>query len=121
MADKEEVFSSLSPCSRPPILMGDDTPVDVEGEGRVELHNGNFENVIHVPNLSMNILSIYQITQIGIRFEFTSDSIIVLDMHDSSIIAVGELDHKSRLYKFTKFTDYDSSLLLKHDNDSSRV
>jgi hypothetical protein len=42
-------------------------------------------------------------------------------MHDSSIIAVGEVDHKSRLYKFTKFIDYDSSLLLTHANDSGRV
>jgi hypothetical protein len=62
MATKDEVFSSLSPCSRPPILMGDDTLVAVAGEGRVELHNGSFENVLHVPNLSMNLLSVYQIT-----------------------------------------------------------
>jgi hypothetical protein len=42
--------------------MGDDTPIAVAGEGRVELHNGSFENVLHVPNLSINILSVYQIT-----------------------------------------------------------
>jgi transposase InsO family protein len=42
-------------------------------------------------------------------------------MHDSSIIVVGEVDHKSRLYKFTKFIEYDSSLLLTHANESSRV
>jgi hypothetical protein len=35
MASKEEFFSSLSPCSRPPILMEDDTPIVVAGEGRV--------------------------------------------------------------------------------------
>jgi hypothetical protein len=29
MASKEEVFSSLSPCSVPPIRMGDGTPVRV--------------------------------------------------------------------------------------------
>jgi hypothetical protein len=45
METKEKVLSSLIPCSRPPILMGDDTPVAVVGEGRVELHNGSFENV----------------------------------------------------------------------------
>jgi hypothetical protein len=33
-------------------------------------------------------------------------------MHDNSIIAIGEVDHKSRLYKFTKFSDDDSSILL---------
>jgi hypothetical protein len=35
-------------------------------------------------------------------------------MHDNSIIAIGEVDHKSRLYKFTKFSDDDSSFLLTH-------
>jgi hypothetical protein len=29
MATQNEVFTSLSPCSRPPILFGDDTPVAV--------------------------------------------------------------------------------------------
>jgi hypothetical protein len=35
-------------------------------------------------------------------------------MHVNSIIAIGEVDHKSRLYKFTKFSDNDSSILLTH-------
>jgi hypothetical protein len=114
MAAKEEVFSSLSPCSRPPILFGDDTSVAVVGEWRVELHNGSFENVLHVPNLSMNLLSVYQITQKGKKVEFTSDLVSIIDMHENSIIAIGELDHKSRLYKFTKFSNDDSFILLKH-------
>jgi hypothetical protein len=62
MASIEELFTSLSPFSRPPILMGDDIPVAVAGEERVELHNGSFENVLYVPNISMNLLSVYQIT-----------------------------------------------------------
>jgi hypothetical protein len=40
----------------PPILMGDDTPVEVIGQGRVELPHKSFENVLHVPKLSMNLL-----------------------------------------------------------------
>jgi hypothetical protein len=35
-------------------------------------------------------------------------------MHENSIISIGEVDHKSRLYKFTKFYDDDSSILLTH-------
>jgi hypothetical protein len=35
-------------------------------------------------------------------------------MHDNSIIAIGEVDHKSRLYKFTKFSDDDSFILITH-------
>jgi hypothetical protein len=48
MAAKEEVFTSLSSCYGPPILMEDDTPIEVVGEGRVELPNGSFENVFGV-------------------------------------------------------------------------
>jgi hypothetical protein len=62
----------------------------------------------------MNLLSVYQITQKGKKVEFISDSVSVIDMHDNSIIAIGEVDHKSSLYKFTKFFYDDSSILLTH-------
>ena len=62
METKEKVFTSLISCSRTPILMGDDTPVAVAGEGRVEIPNGSFENVLHVPNISMNMILVYHIT-----------------------------------------------------------
>jgi hypothetical protein len=62
----------------------------------------------------MNLLSIDQITQKGKKFEFTSDLVSITDMHDNSIIAIGDVDKKSRLYKFTKFADGDSYLLLTH-------
>ena len=35
-------------------------------------------------------------------------------MHENSIIAIGKVDHKSRLYKFTNFSEDDSSFLLTH-------
>jgi hypothetical protein len=35
-------------------------------------------------------------------------------MHENSIIAIGEADQKSRLYKFTKFSYNDTSILLTH-------
>jgi hypothetical protein len=58
MPAKERVFSSLSSCSRIHFLMGDDTPLAVVGEGGVEIHNRSFENILHVPNISMNPLSV---------------------------------------------------------------
>jgi hypothetical protein len=42
-------------------------------------------------------------------------------MHDNSIIATGEVDHKSRLYIFTKFSDDDSSILLTHNKSTSHA
>jgi hypothetical protein len=66
----------------------------------------------------MNLLPVYQITHKGKKVEFTSDSIDVLDMCENSIIAIGKVDHKSRLYKFTKFVDDDSYFLLTHKESS---
>jgi hypothetical protein len=57
-----DVLSSLKSCMGPPILMGDDSLVEVSGQGRVDLENGSFENVLHVPKLFINLLFLYQIT-----------------------------------------------------------
>jgi hypothetical protein len=59
MATTKNVLSSISACTGRPILMRYDTLVEVIGQGRVELPNGSFENVLHVPKLSVNLLSIY--------------------------------------------------------------
>ena len=40
------------------------------------------------------MISIYEITQTGKKVQFTSDLDFVLDMHDNSITAIGEVDHK---------------------------
>jgi hypothetical protein len=56
MVSKEEVFTSFISCSISPILMGDDTPIVVAREGGVELPNGSFENFLHVPKISINLL-----------------------------------------------------------------
>jgi hypothetical protein len=43
-------------------------------------------------------------------------------MEDNSKIDVGEVDHKSRLYIFSKFVaKLDSILLLTHANDDSKI
>jgi hypothetical protein len=120
----ENVLSSIYACMGPPILMGDDTPVEVIGQGRVELPHGIFENVLHVPKLSVNLLSIYQITHSGIgkRVEFTLDFVTISDIHDNYTIVVGEVNHQSRLYTFSKFiAKSDFALLLTHVHDISRL
>jgi hypothetical protein len=59
MAALEELYSSLDACKGPPILMGDNSFVEVTGKGSIELTNGSFKNVLHVPKLSVNLLSMY--------------------------------------------------------------
>ena len=72
MATTKEVYYSLDACKGPPILMGDDSPIEVIGKGRVELLHGSFEDVLHVPKLSVNLLSVYHITHSDIGREWSS-------------------------------------------------
>ena len=65
MGASREQFSSITPSHVPYIYVGNDTQVEVQGKGNVELENGIFTNVLHVPHLSTNLLSIYQITHYG--------------------------------------------------------
>jgi hypothetical protein len=37
MENTKDTISSITACTRTPILMGDDSPVEVTGKGRVEL------------------------------------------------------------------------------------
>jgi hypothetical protein len=53
------VYSSLDACKGPPIMMGDNSSVEVIDKGRIELTNGSFENVLRVPKIFVNLLSVY--------------------------------------------------------------
>jgi hypothetical protein len=123
MAATKEVYSSLDACKGPPILMGDNSPVEVTDKGRIELTNGSFENVLHVPKLSVNLLSVYQMMNSGTgkKFIFTPNAVDIYDMQTNSRVATGEVNHQSRLYTFSEFIEPDSALLLTHADESSRI
>jgi hypothetical protein len=103
--------------------MGDDYPIEVTGKRRLELDNGRFENFLHVPQISMNLISVYHITHTssGKKMEFTPESMFDFDMQGNSKIVVGEVNHKSRLYTLSKFIEPDSNVLITYVDDSSRL
>ena len=70
--------------------MGDDTKMEVEGKGNVEMGNGEFKDFLYFPNLSSNLLSVYQITHLGDghKVEFLLDSVMVHSLRDDSLVAV---------------------------------
>jgi hypothetical protein len=123
MASSEGVYSSLDACKGPPILMGDNSSVEVTGKGRIELTNGSFENVLNVPKISINLLFMYQMTNSGTgkKVIFTPNSVEIYNMQTNSRVATGEVNHQSRLYTFFEFIEPDSDLLLTHANESSRI
>jgi hypothetical protein len=79
--------------------------------------------VLHVPKLSINLLSVYQMTKYGIgkRVVFTPDVVDIYDMQTNSKVATGEVNHQSRLYTFFEFIELDFTLLLTHADESSRI
>jgi hypothetical protein len=123
MAASKLVYSSLDACKGPPILMGNNSSVEFTDKGRIELTNGSFENVLHILNISVNLLSVYQMTNSGTRkkFIFTPNSMDIYNMQTNSRVATGEVNHQSRLYTFSEFIEPDSSLLLTHADESSRI
>ena len=93
MASSKESFSSLHAYAGPPILMGDNFVVAATGQGRVQFKDGSFENVLHIPRLSVNLLSVYQMTHTGSgrKVEFTPDSVSIYDMQTNLKIASGKV------------------------------
>ena len=92
MGSSKGDFSSLKQSKVPHIFVGDDIKIEVEGIGHVEMENGEFQGILYVPNVSTNILSIYQITHYGggNKVEFLLDSVMVQKFKDESLVAIGK-------------------------------
>jgi hypothetical protein len=123
MATSKAIYYSLDACKGPPILMGGKYYVEVIDKGRIELTNERFENVLHVPKLSVNLLFVYQMMNFDTvkKFIFTPNSVDIYDMQTNSRVATGEVNHHSRLYTFFEFIKLDYALLLTHADESSRI
>ena len=59
MVLKKETFSSINMSKCPPIVLGDDSLTDSLGKARIDLDHGKFNNVLYVPGLTSNLLSVY--------------------------------------------------------------
>ena len=59
MVSTREIFSSLDMSKGPPIVLGDNSLTDSMGKGRIYLDHGSFTNVLYVPGLASNLLSVY--------------------------------------------------------------
>ena len=105
MGSSKGDFSSLKQSHVLHIFVGNDTKIEVEGKGHVEMENGEFKDVLYIPNLSSNLLSIYQITHLGDgkKVEFLPDLVMVHSLKDDSLVAVGKVNHEKRIYSFSHF------------------
>jgi hypothetical protein len=55
------------------------------------------------------------------RVIFTPDAVDIYDMQTNSRVSTGEVNNQSRLYTFSEFIEPDSTLLLTHVDESSRI
>ena len=59
MVSTKESFSSLDDSKGPNILLGDNSETESKGKGSIDFDHGSFNNVLYVPGLAANLLSVY--------------------------------------------------------------
>ena len=60
MVSTKEAFTSLDMSKGPSIVLGDDSHTEILGKGRIDLDHGQFSNVLYVPGIASNLLSVYR-------------------------------------------------------------
>ena len=105
MVSARELLSSIHLNSGPVVRMGDDFEIQTKGVSRIELEHGYFSDVLYVPYLESNLLSVYQMTQTreSKRVTFTTDLVEIEDISTDQVVAIGYADHQERMYKFLNF------------------
>ena len=125
MAKDKAIFSALNKCNTKQIFVGDDRSLSVVGSGTVKLDDGSFNDVLCVPSLSCNLLSVYQITHSGEgkTVEFSPDQVVIKNLKDPKhVVATGIVDDVTRLYKFDNFGSSTlPSIFVAHSDDLSKL
>ena len=97
----------------------------VVGSGTVPVENGHFSDVLCVPKISCNLLSVYQITHSGEgkTVTFTPHQVVIKDFKNAqNILATGTIDDVTKLYKFNNFGSSPFPLVfVAHSDNMSKL
>ena len=125
MGKDKVVFSTLNDCNTKNIFVSDDRSLSIEGSRTIHLNNGQIKDVLCVPNLSYNLLLVYQITHSdeGKSVLFTPHQVVILNLKDPQhIVATRSVDDITRLYKFDNFGSSSLPLVfVAHSDEVSRL
>jgi hypothetical protein len=125
MAKDKSIFSALNECNTKKIFVGDDRSLSVVGSRIFQVDNGHFNDVLCVPSISCNLLSVYQITHSGEgkTIDFSPHQVVIKDLKDPKhVLATGIVDDITRLYKFDNFgSSTFSSVFVAHSDDLSNL
>jgi hypothetical protein len=104
---------------------GDDRSLSVVGSGTIQVDNGHFNDVLCVPSLSCNLLSVYQITHSGEgkTIEFSPHQVVIKDLkYPKHVLTIGIVDDITRLYKFDNFGSSSfPSIFVAHSDDLRKL
>ena len=107
-----KLLTSLAPCATTQISIGNSSQLSILVSGIVALVGGSLQDVLYVPDISMNLLSIYQIfhSSSGKTIEFSPHDVVIRDLHDPEmIVATRSADYASCLYRFNGFESSDDT------------
>jgi hypothetical protein len=125
MAKDKAIFSVLNECNTKKIFVGDDRSLSVVGSGTVQVDNGHFKNVLCVPSLSCNLLSLYQITHPseGKIVEFSPHKVVIKDLKDPQhVLTIKIIDDITKSYKFENFGSSSfPSIFVAHSNEFNKI
>ena len=84
MAKDQAIFSTMHECNTKQIFVVDDRSLSVVGLGKVPAENDHLSDVLCLPIISCNLLSIYQITHSGEgkTVTFTPHQVVIKDFKD---------------------------------------
>jgi len=71
---EKEKFENFHKYRKDAVVIGDNSTLEVQGIGSVRIHGKVLNDVLYVPKLWMNLLSIIQVDRKGFSFEFNSSS-----------------------------------------------
>ena len=88
--------------------MGNNSQIRAKGKGSIKLEHGKFKDVLYVPSLAANQLSVYQMTHTSSpkRVIFGHDSLEITDISTGNIIVKGDANHASKAYEFSHFMPF---------------
>ena len=104
--------------------MGDDSQIPAEGRGSVRVKHGEFKNVLYVPSLAANLLSIYQMTHTCSpnKVTFDSETIEITEKTTRQLIEKGIANHSTKYYEFSHFLPISPpTTLLSHAKNTNKI
>lgn len=67
-------FENLHKYKKDAVVIGDNSTLDVQGIMSVLIHMKILKNMLYVPKIMMNLLSVIQVARKGYLFDFKSHS-----------------------------------------------